>query len=51
VYFFSRRFPGTSPSGTSYVVWSPAGGFRVGLYEVRVQVGGVQQFVANFEVN
>ena len=50
VYYFSQRFPGTSTSGTTFVLWSPAGGFRAGLYEVRVQVGGVQQFVANFEV-
>ena len=36
--------------GTDYVSWSPPGGFQPGLYEVRIALGGVLQFVANFEV-
>ncbi len=49
-FFFSQRFPSQDATGTTFVQWSPRGGFRAGLYEVRVQLGGVPQFVANFEV-
>ena len=49
-YFFSQRFPSQDANGTTFVQWSARGGFRPGLYEVRVQLGGVPQFVANFEV-
>ena len=50
VYYNSQRLLGQSATGTSLLQWSPQGGMRAGLYEVRVQLGGVQQFVANFEV-
>jgi hypothetical protein len=36
--------------GTASVAWSPEGGFEPGLYEVRVLLGNVPQFVANFEI-
>jgi hypothetical protein len=49
VYFRSERLGDTS-NGAGHVMWSPSGGFRAGLYEVRLQLGGVPQFVANFEV-
>lgn len=49
VFFRSQRLI-RNGSGTSYISWSPAGGFRPGLYEVRIMLGGVLQFVANFEV-
>jgi hypothetical protein len=49
VNFRSERF-GLTGDGVTYVVWSPRNGFRAGLYEVRLALGGVQQFVANFEV-
>lgn len=49
VFFRSQRLT-RNGSGTDYVSWSPAGGFRPGLYEVRIMLGGVLQFVANFEV-
>jgi hypothetical protein len=49
VYFRSERLQ-ESGSGTGHVVYAPDGGLRAGLYEVRLQLGGVLQFVANFEV-
>lgn len=49
VYFRSERLK-ESGSGTGHVVFAPQGGLRAGLYEVRLQLGGVPQFVANFEV-
>jgi hypothetical protein len=49
VNFRSERF-GLTGNGLSYVSWSPRNGFRTGLYEVRLALGGVPQFVANFEV-
>ncbi len=36
--------------GIASVAWSPSGGFEPGLYEVRVLLGNVPQFVANFEI-
>ena len=49
VFFRSKRLT-QNGRGTDYVSWSPPGGFQPGLYEVRVALGGVLQFVANFEV-
>lgn len=37
-------------SGVASISWTPDGGFEPGLYEVRVLLGNVPQFVANFEV-
>jgi hypothetical protein len=37
-------------AGSTYVSWSPGGGFEPGLYEVRVLLGNVKQFSANFMV-
>ena len=48
-YFNSQRF-NQNGAGLASVQWSPRGGFKPGLYEVRLQLGGVPQFVANFEV-
>jgi len=48
-YFSSQRF-NQNGAGLAAIQWSPRGGFKPGLYEVRVQLGGVPQFVANFEV-
>jgi hypothetical protein len=48
---FTRSFQVTyEGSGTASVFFAPSGGFEPGLYEVRVMLGGQQQFVANFEV-
>lgn len=49
VFFNSQQF-NRNGAGLASVQWSPRGGFKAGLYEVRIQLGGVQQFVANFEV-
>ncbi len=49
VFFRSKRLT-KNGRGTDYVSWSPPGGFQPGLYEVRIALGGVPQFVANFEV-
>ncbi|MCS6846753.1 MAG: hypothetical protein RMN52_03440 [Anaerolineae bacterium] len=49
VFFRSKRLA-KNGQGTDYVSWSPPGGFQPGLYEVRIALGGVPQFVANFEV-
>ncbi|MCL6512179.1 MAG: hypothetical protein K6U78_16025 [Anaerolineae bacterium] len=49
VFFRSKRLA-QNGRGTDYVSWSPPGGFQPGLYEVRISLGGVLQFVANFEV-
>jgi hypothetical protein len=47
--FSSATF--TKPGrGTDALSWTPRGGFAAGLYEVRVSLGNVQQFVANFLV-
>ena len=37
-------------AGVASISWTPSGGFEPGLYEVRVLLGNVPQFVANFEV-
>jgi hypothetical protein len=49
VYFSSQQM-NENGAGLAAVQWSPRGGFQPGLYEVRLQLGGVPQFVANFEV-
>jgi len=49
VFFGSKRLPANG-RGSDYISWSPPDGFQPGLYEVRVSLGGVLQFVANFEV-
>ena len=49
VYYNSQQF-NQNGAGLAAVQWSPRGGFKAGLYEVRLQLGGVPQFVANFEV-
>jgi hypothetical protein len=49
VNFSSQRF-NENGAGVAAIQWSPRGGFKAGLYEVRVQLGGAPQFVANFEV-
>jgi hypothetical protein len=49
VYYSSQRF-NQNGAGLAAIEWSPSGGFKPGLYEVRIQLGGVPQFVANFEV-
>jgi len=49
VFFGSKRLP-PNGRGRDYVSWSPPEGLQPGLYEVRVSLGGVLQFVANFEV-
>ncbi len=53
VHFDSQPFNqdgAQNGAGLAKVQWSPRGGFKAGLYEVRIQLGGVPQFVANFEV-
>lgn len=53
VHFDSQPFNqdgAQNGAGLAKVQWSPRGGFKAGLYEVRLQLGGVPQFVANFEV-
>ncbi|MCL4506572.1 MAG: hypothetical protein M1434_06275 [Chloroflexi bacterium] len=49
VYFDSSTWshPG---SGSTYIWWSPKNGFDPGLYEVRVVLGDIKQFSANFVV-
>lgn len=49
VYYNSTRF-NQNGEGMAAIEWSPRGGFKTGLYEVRLLLGGVPQFVANFEV-
>ena len=49
VFFGSKRLPANG-RGSDYISWSPPDGLQPGLYEVRVSLGGVLQFVANFEV-
>jgi hypothetical protein len=49
VHFGSEQFRNAG-NGATYVYYAPQGGLRSGLYEVRLQLGGVPQFVANFEV-
>lgn len=49
VFFRSKRLA-KNGQGIDHVSWSPPGGFQPGLYEVRIALGGVPQFVANFEV-
>ncbi len=49
VFFGSKRLPANG-RGSDYIAWSPPDGLQPGLYEVRVSLGGVLQFVANFEV-
>jgi hypothetical protein len=39
-----------SGSGTTSISWSPKNGFQQGLYEVRIILGGIKQFSANFMV-
>jgi hypothetical protein len=40
-----------SGSGATSVSWSPVDGFQQGLYEVRIFLGGIKQFSANFMVH
>jgi hypothetical protein len=49
VYFDSTTWT-RSGDGSTYVVWSPKNGFDPGLYEVRIMLGDVKQFSANFMV-
>jgi hypothetical protein len=49
VYFRNERFRRVG-EGPASIFWKPPSGFAPGLYEVRVALGGVPQFVANFEV-
>jgi hypothetical protein len=49
VYYNSQQF-NQNGAGLAALQWSPRGGLKAGLYEVRIQLGGVPQFVANFEV-
>ncbi len=49
VFFGSKRLPAQG-RGQDHIFWSPPEGLQPGLYEVRVSLGGVLQFVANFEV-
>ena len=49
VYFDSNTWTRTG-DGSTYVMWSPKNGFEPGLYEVRIMLGNVKQFSANFMV-
>jgi hypothetical protein len=49
VFFGSKRLP-ARVRGQDHIVWSPSERLQPGLYEVRLSLGGVLQFVANFEV-
>ncbi len=49
VFFGSKRLP-ARVRGQDHIFWSPSERLQPGLYEVRVSLGGVLQFVANFEV-
>jgi hypothetical protein len=49
VYFRSDAL-NRNGSGVAALSWAPDGGFEPGLYEVRVLLGNVPQFVANFEI-
>ena len=49
VFFGSKRLPARG-RGQDHIFWSPSERLQPGLYEVRVSLGGVLQFVANFEV-
>lgn len=49
VYFRSDAL-NRNGSGMAALSWAPNGGFEPGLYEVRVLLGNVPQFVANFEI-
>jgi hypothetical protein len=48
--FFRQDVLNRNGVGMASVAWSPEGGFEPGLYEVRVLLGNVPQFVANFEI-
>lgn len=48
--YYSSQSLNQNGAGLAAIQWSPRGGFTKGLYEVRLQLGGVPQFVANFEV-
>jgi hypothetical protein len=50
VYFENVEFDGKLGEGVGAVAWTPSGGFEPGLYEVRIVLGNVPQFVANFEI-
>jgi hypothetical protein len=50
VHFDNTEFDGNAGAGVGSIVWKPDGGFEPGLYEVRIVLGNVPQFVANFEV-
>ncbi len=50
VYFENSPFTGKNGVGVASISWTPPGGFEPGLYEVRIVLGNVPQFVANFEV-
>jgi hypothetical protein len=49
-HFENIEFDGKFGEGVGAVAWSPDGGFEPGLYEVRIVLGNVPQFVANFEI-
>jgi hypothetical protein len=49
VYFDATTWT-RSGDGSAYVMWSPKNGFEPGLYEVRIMLGNVKQFSANFMV-
>jgi hypothetical protein len=49
VYFDSASWT-QSGTGSAHVAWTPPGGFEPGLYEVRVLLGNIKQFSANFMV-
>lgn len=49
VYFDTVQLP-REAIGIGHITWSPEGGFAPGVYEVRLALGNVLQFVANFEV-
>ena len=50
VYYDSSTWSRTG-TGSGYLTWSPKNGFEPGLYEVRITVGDVKQFSANFMVH
>ena len=49
VYYDSSTWSRTG-TGIGYFVWSPKKGFVPGLYEVRISLGDIKQFSANFIV-
>jgi hypothetical protein len=49
VYYDSSTWSRTG-TGSGYLTWSPMNGFDPGLYEVRITLGDLKQFSANFMV-